>query len=184
MKRLLQWSIAGLLVVMALAACGGPQYIDTLAIPTTRPARPANGPPPSTLPTSRPAVVPTKVAPTRVPVAAAAPHVAAVAAPAPAASGPEAEGKRLFSSLGCKGCHAIQPSKAKSAGPNLANIGNEASDRVAGQVAKEYLHAAIVEPNAFVPQGYGKGAMPPTYAKTLTPAQVDALVAYLLALKQ
>ena len=43
----------------------------------------------------------------------------------------------------------------------------------------EYVRQAIVEPEAVLAEGYQDGVMPKDYAESLTPEQLDALVAYL-----
>ena len=45
---------------------------------------------------------------------------------------------------------------------------------------EEYVHQAIADPNATLADGYQSGVMPGTFAKTLSPEEIDALVAYLL----
>ena len=42
-----------------------------------------------------------------------------------------------------------------------------------------FIRTSIVDPNAFIEKGYQKNVMPPTFGKTLQPAQIDALVKYL-----
>jgi hypothetical protein len=41
------------------------------------------------------------------------------------------------------------------------------------------LSAAIVNPYAHLPKGYGAGIMPPNYGSTLTKGEIDALTGYL-----
>ncbi len=50
-----------------------------------------------------------------------------------------------------------------------------------GESADEYLHQSLVEPNAYVVEGYVEGVMQ-SY-KDLSEAQLNDLVAYLLTLK-
>ncbi|MBP8974022.1 MAG: ABC transporter substrate-binding protein [Anaerolineae bacterium] len=95
---------------------------------------------------------------------------------APAADA--AQGEALFASLGCIGCHSLDGTA--SAGPSVAGVAGRAGNTVAGLSAEDYLHQAIVEPAAFVVEGFGP-IMPPY--DTLSEADVAALVAYLLTLE-
>jgi len=59
---------------------------------------------------------------------------------------------------------------------------------VPGLSAEEYIHQSIVQPNAFVvpecPSGpCAPNLMPATYEQTLSPAELDGLVQYLLTLE-
>jgi hypothetical protein len=65
----------------------------------------------------------------------------------------------------------------------VANIGAEAGSRVSGQSAADYLRSSIVEPQAYVVEGFSAGIMPATYVDVLTEQQINDLVAYLLSLK-
>lgn len=96
---------------------------------------------------------------------------------APAAGDP-AQGEALFTSLGCTGCHSLDGTAG--AGPSVAGIAGEAGSMVVGLSAEEYLHQSIVEPAAFVVEGFGP--IMPAY-DTLSEADVAALVAYLMTLE-
>lgn len=94
----------------------------------------------------------------------------------------------------CQTCHSIEPGK-KLIGPSLAGVAEVASGRLteAGYTGKartpeEYLRESILEPSAYVVAGSsygsnGRSFMPATFGQTLTPAQVDDLVAYLGTLR-
>lgn len=96
----------------------------------------------------------------------------------PAVTGDAAQGEALFASLGCVGCHSLDGTPG--AGPSLAGIAGRAGNMVAGLSAADYLHQAIVEPNAYVVEGYGP--IMPAY-DTLSESDLAALVAYLLTLE-
>jgi mono/diheme cytochrome c family protein len=83
---------------------------------------------------------------------------------------------------GCITCHSLEPG-VTTVGPSVANIGAEAETRVSGQSAADYLLSAIVEPQAYVVEGFSAGIMPATYGDVLTEQQINDLVAYLLSLK-
>jgi cytochrome c len=81
----------------------------------------------------------------------------------------------------CVACHQVSGTVAV-VGPNLANIANEADNRVTGMSASDYLHESIVAPNSYLVEGFSASIMPLNYADTLSEEQVDDLVAYLLTL--
>jgi len=104
--------------------------------------------------------------------------------PEPPAQTPEQRGKRLFASNGCSGCHNV--AAAGDGGlpcPNMGNLAVVAETRIPGKSASDYLHQSIVDPGAFLVPGYQDNIMPRTF-KDLPTDQIDALVAYLLTLKQ
>lgn len=80
---------------------------------------------------------------------------------------------------GCLACHAIGTEGLRA--PDLAGIGGEAGERVAGLTAEEYLRESLVDPCDFVVAGYDC-IMPQTLEQTLGPAKVTALIAYLQSL--
>ena len=108
-----------------------------------------------------------------------------------ATAGDAARGRSLFSdesstaggSLKCIGCHAVEPGKSGGIGPSLSNIGNRAATTIEGMDAKAYLRQSIVDPDAYLAQGYQEGIHPREYGKTLTEQQIGDLIAYMLTLK-
>lgn len=109
---------------------------------------------------------------------------------------PIALGERVFltATPACTACHSTAPG-VDMAGPSLAGVKGRteallASGEYKGQ-AKDlqgYLHESIVAPSAHLVPGPmysadGTSFMPTTYAKDLTPEQIDQLVAYLMSLK-
>lgn len=103
----------------------------------------------------------------------------------PSAGGGSAEaGEKVLREVAapaCTSCHSLEPG-VRGAGPSLANIGAEAGNRVAGMSAEEYLRQSIVEPDAFVVEGFSD-IMVDTYGAQLSKQQIDDLIAYLLTLK-
>jgi hypothetical protein len=65
----------------------------------------------------------------------------------------------------------------------LAGIANRAGERVEGQSSEEYLRTSILEPDAYVVEGFTKGVMYQQYQQVLTDQQVEDLLAYMLTLK-
>jgi nitric oxide reductase subunit C len=116
--------------------------------------------------------------------------------PAAAAGGDAGRGAKLYATLPCASCHDIShPWPGGAVCPNLGNIATEAARivrrpdyRGRAKDAAGYIRESIVDPNAYlVPgpnyrQADGQSVMPKDFAQTLTPAQLDDLVAYLLTL--
>ena len=100
---------------------------------------------------------------------------------------PEA-GRKLFLkgasgvNTGCPICHSLEPG-VRLVGPSLAGVGMRATTRVAGVSAQEYLHQSIVDPDAYVVDGFAKGQMLRDSAQRLTEEQIQDLVAFLMTLR-
>ena len=87
-------------------------------------------------------------------------------------------GRTTFGSAGCGGCHTFTPAGTDAEiGPPLDNLAADAE--TAGVPLDEYIRQSIVDPNAVVVEGYQAGVMPTTFGDTLSPEELDALVAYL-----
>ena len=80
----------------------------------------------------------------------------------------------------CAGCHSYD-SDARLVGPGLLTVAERAATRNADQSAAEYLHESIVDPGALVVAGYFN-MMPKDFGVVYSEAEINALVAYLLAL--
>ena len=99
--------------------------------------------------------------------------------------GTDAEtGEALFfsSHAGCSVCHSVTPG-IELVGPNFSEIGLRAGTRVPGMSAEEYLRESIVDPDAYVVEGYPAGQMLADYEERLAPDEIDAIIAYLLTLQ-
>jgi len=100
---------------------------------------------------------------------------------------PEA-GRKLFTrsapgtNTGCRICHSLEPD-VRLVGPSLAGMATRAATRVPGMSAQDYLLQSIVDPDAYVVEGYPKGQMVRDSAQRLSTEQIDDLVAFLLTLK-
>jgi mono/diheme cytochrome c family protein len=92
--------------------------------------------------------------------------------PPAAPQGDPAAGKSLFAAQGCGGCHAYGPAGSNGAvGPNL--------DQALKGKDAEFIHESIVDPNKDIASGYQPNIMPANFEQTLTPKQIDDLVAFL-----
>ncbi len=81
-------------------------------------------------------------------------------------------GKQDTGATACGACHTLADAGSEAAtGPNL-------DESLQGKDAA-YIEESIVKPDAALTEGFGPGIMPPNYADTLSPAEVDALVKYL-----
>ena len=96
--------------------------------------------------------------------------------------------EEIILNAGCGACHAIGPiGEGRKVGPDLSAIGYEATGRIPGMSAADYLRQSIVEPNFALAPTCPNGRclpniMPQDYDQRLTPAQVELMVNYLLAL--
>jgi mono/diheme cytochrome c family protein len=107
--------------------------------------------------------------------------------PLPSDASPVEIGEAVYTSSGCAGCHGA-PGAAGIVGPSITGIATRAGTTVPGQSAEDYIHESIVNPNTFIaptcPNGpCAANLMPQTFAQTLSPAELDGLVQYLLTLE-
>jgi sulfur oxidation c-type cytochrome SoxX len=98
-------------------------------------------------------------------------------------STPEGRGQVVFVQAGCVACHAISGISTGNIGPVLDGIASRATTRVAGMSAEEYIHESIVNPSAYVVEGFPDGVMPQNFAEILTEEQIADIVAFLLTLE-
>ncbi len=92
------------------------------------------------------------------------------AAPPKVPGGP---GAQVFANNGCGGCHTLAEAKSGGVtGPNLDEV-------LPGQSAAT-IEEDIVDPNKVIAKGYPANVMPATYADTLSPKELEDLVAYLI----
>jgi mono/diheme cytochrome c family protein len=104
--------------------------------------------------------------------------------PAPLSASPEARGKFVFTGVGgCSACHTIEGVSSGTTGPDLTHVATNAATRVPGLSAEEYILQSILEPNAFVVEGFAEGIMPPTMSETLSESQLQDVITYLLGLE-
>ncbi|MEJ5990069.1 c-type cytochrome [Ramlibacter sp. PS3R-8] len=116
--------------------------------------------------------------------------------PMTGAENPMALGENVFRTAApaCVACHSVAPG-VNMAGPSLAGLSARtqqlmASGQYKGQARDlgGYIRESVTHPSAHVVPGpmysaNGTSFMPATYGTSLTPAQLDHLVAYLSSLK-
>jgi mono/diheme cytochrome c family protein len=97
-----------------------------------------------------------------------------------------AAGKTVFTGVGgCGSCHTLAAAGTTgTVGPNLSqrlasDCASAASKKVRGSSLTQCIHTAIVKPYAYIPSGYHAGVMPSTFAQTLSPSQIGALIKFL-----
>jgi mono/diheme cytochrome c family protein len=96
-----------------------------------------------------------------------------------------AVGKTIFTGVGgCGGCHTLSAAATTgTVGPNLNTLKQAcaapASQQARGSTLQKCIQTAIVSPYKYIPPGYKAGIMPNTFSKTLSPSQIQALVAFL-----
>ena len=96
-----------------------------------------------------------------------------------------ANGKAIFTGVGgCGSCHTLAAAGTTgTVGPNLntlkAACATPASQQARGATFEKCVTTAITDPYKYIPTGYHAGIMPNTFSKTLSPSQIQALVAFL-----
>lgn len=96
-----------------------------------------------------------------------------------------AVGKQIFTGVGsCGSCHTLSAAGTTgTVGPNLntlkAACATPASQKARGATLEKCIETAITSPYAYIPPGYSAGIMPNNFSKTLSPSQIQALVAFL-----
>jgi mono/diheme cytochrome c family protein len=96
-----------------------------------------------------------------------------------------AVGKQIFTGVGgCGSCHTLAAAGTTgTVGPNLNTLKEAcaapASQQARGATLQKCIETAITDPYKYIPAGYHAGIMPNTFSKTLSPSQIQALVAFL-----
>ena len=96
---------------------------------------------------------------------------------APLPAGDPVAGEQVFHGYGCEMCHSLT-GESRSTGPTLLGIGAKAAERREGYPADRYLHEAIVQPCAYLVNGY-PCIMPEEYGQQMTAQELADLIAYL-----
>ena len=91
------------------------------------------------------------------------------------------EGERVFSTaspITCTTCHSLDGTVGL--GPSLQGIAERAGTRIAGMAAEEYIRQSIIDTNAYIVDEFPESLMPVNFSETLTPEELEAVIAYLL----
>ena len=97
------------------------------------------------------------------------------------------EGRKIFvassigASAGCQICHSIESDRVL-VGPSLYGIADDAGERVPGLDAETYIRQSILDPDAYIVEGFPPGQMLTDFGTRLSEDEIENLVAYLLTL--
>jgi ferredoxin/cytochrome c2 len=84
---------------------------------------------------------------------------------------------------GCRICHSLTKDE-RIIGPSFYGIADRAAERIPGMTAEEYLRQSIINPNAYVVEGYPEGQMIQNFGDILTEEQINDLIAFLMTLEE
>ena len=88
------------------------------------------------------------------------------------------DGRNLFLTKGCTSCHSlVGVSTTGQIGPDLTDLADRAGNRVEDLEAEGYIRQSVLDPEAFVVDGFSP--LMPTLP--LDTEELDALVEFLLA---
>ena len=87
-------------------------------------------------------------------------------------------GPKLFTAMGCVGCHSQEKDK-RLVGPSFYGLFGRAATRKPNYGAREYIYESIVLPNAYVVDGFQSGLMPQTFAKQLSQQDMADILAWI-----
>lgn len=179
-----------LAILLIVSACGQSSQAPT----------PTLVPPPTAEPTSTPVPTTTSI-PTSTPVPTAVPEPTAIT-PSESNLGGEASidpleigdpdrGRDIvwtgggIMRVGCVDCHTmdgidIVDFNGDPAAPSLLGISTRAGTRVAGMSAVDYIRQSIIDPEAYIVEGYGYHRMPVGLEYVLSEKDINDLIAFLL----
>ncbi|HEX9922760.1 MAG TPA: cytochrome c [Anaerolineae bacterium] len=101
--------------------------------------------------------------------------------PTPVLSPVEIRGRSVFETY-CARCHGTS-GETVIVGPALAGIASRGGSRLEGMAAPAYIRDSILNPNAYIVEGFPEGIMPLDMKDQMSPDDLDAVMAYLLTLK-
>lgn len=109
--------------------------------------------------------------------------VAVETAPPAESTGPRPP-QELFVAMTCVACHKLDQPQTDAnkgmPGPNLGNLYEVAGSIVPGQDAAAYAHTSIVDPNAYILEGYTAGLMPQDFSQRMSEEEINSLVQWIL----
>ena len=89
-------------------------------------------------------------------------------------------GRAVFTSTGCGTCHTLQAAgTTATVGPSLdESLASDAEE--AGEPLAEFTRESIVDPGAFVAEGFRDGVMPADLGDQLSDQELTALVGFVV----
>lgn len=88
------------------------------------------------------------------------------------------------SAEGCVSCHNFDASEGdETSAPYTVGTATKAESRVPGLSAEEYILESIVNPDAYLVDGFVAGVMYQSWGEDLSEQEIADIVAYLLTLK-
>lgn len=87
------------------------------------------------------------------------------------------------SAAGCVTCHKFDASEGDNVLAPYTSDVKGAGERVSGLSAEQYLRQSIIDPNAYIVEGYAPGVMYQNWGEDLTEQEIVDLVAYLMSLQ-
>ena len=101
--------------------------------------------------------------------------------PGEVSESPDVNGSDLFTGLGCGACHTLNDASAVGVlGPSLNNFSEIAATRIFSLEPIAYAKESIVDPDAYVVDGYPGGVMPADFGERISVEELEALITYLL----
>jgi mono/diheme cytochrome c family protein len=82
---------------------------------------------------------------------------------------PTSLGRVVFIEAGCVACHTVSGVSSATIGPVLDGLASRAGDTVAGLSAEDYIRESILNPNAYIVDGFTEGIMVQTFGDSIAP---------------
>ena len=96
--------------------------------------------------------------------------------------------EELFAAMGCTGCHNLNEMQTDTnrgpVGPNMGNLASNAASRIEGMSAHDYIVQSIMDPNAFIVDGYNPNIMTQTFGEQMTEEEINSLSDWLISQTQ
>jgi len=141
-------------------------------------------PPTATSEPPTPTTEPPTATPTEEPTVAPSDPIARLIASRDAANG-EILFNQQYAETGfaCATCHHVDIAE-NLIGPTMLGIKDVAGTRVEGEIAERYLYNSIVNPNAYIVEGFVEGVMPANWSDVMSDPEIYDIIAYLLTLEE
>jgi len=83
---------------------------------------------------------------------------------------------------GCRICHSLH-SEVFLVGLSFASVATRAAERIAGMPPEEYIGQSILDPNAYIVEGFSN-VQTMNFGDQLNEAQINDLIAFLMPLEE